>query len=109
MYLHGQRISRTKTRITSKILMQPSIVYMKTVFIHVLVQVLPHTLHGWPKSTLTSYALITKVKSVNSVAGITHVQIARHIANTQNRSEEHTSALQSHFDLLCLLLHEKKN
>src|SRR5438034_4460029 len=36
-------------------------------------------------------------------------QVGRLIVNTTDRSEEHTSELQSHSDLVCRLLLEKKN
>src|SRR5437773_5978804 len=37
------------------------------------------------------------------------VKVHRIVAATDPRSEEHTSELQSHHDLVCRLLHEKKN
>src|SRR5438477_2599627 len=38
----------------------------------------------------------------------TIVRIQRNIGNTRSRSEEHTSELQSHVNLVCRLLLEKK-
>src|SRR5437868_12813508 len=44
--------------------------------------------------------------STNDIKGVTAFQIE--LLNDGNRSEEHTSELQSRFDLVCRLLLEKK-
>src|SRR5437773_10865403 len=72
-----------------------------------------------PISTLFPYTTLFRSALMNKVMGLTNVtakpmfyttaggfQMTQ--ANTLNRSEEHTSELQSHHDLVCRLLLEKK-
>src|SRR5260221_6419205 len=50
------------------------------------------------------------LKSLESLQGdARHVFVQADIGDGQTRSEEHTSELQSHSDLVCRLLLEKKN
>src|SRR5260221_6020651 len=68
-----------------------------------------------PRSTLFPYT--TLFRSLPAVAPLVPVPAlllrrpghARHRAGLRTRSEEHTSELQSHSDLVCRLLLEKKN
>src|SRR5699024_12003525 len=48
------------------------------------------------------------VKQTNSQRKSGNVQSPRNVRLSENRSEEHTSELQSRFDLVCRLLLEKK-
>src|SRR5260221_12735232 len=69
-----------------------------------------------PRSTLFPYTTLFR-----SIVRSQHVERRRHLAglqiadflhpplDTDDRSEEHTSELQSHSDLVCRLLLEKKN
>src|SRR5260221_4947514 len=55
------------------------------------------------------HALELPDAAANAVDGdLQHQLVARHL-EVQGRSEEHTSELQSHSDLVCRLLREKKN
>src|SRR5699024_12317469 len=49
-------------------------------------------------------------RRVDTIGSISHRQVIRHLINICGilRSEEHTSELQSRFDLVCRLLLEKK-
>src|SRR5437868_14773232 len=67
-----------------------------------------------PRSTLFPYTTLFRSRN-SSVAiskwpdGATEVDVNGHVeATTEPRSEEHTSELQSRFDLVCRLLLEKK-
>src|SRR5260221_7981514 len=61
-----------------------------------------------PRSTLFPYT--TLFRSASRVVGVDRDIVLRleHHAAEQCRSEEHTSELQSHSDLVCRLLLEKK-
>src|SRR5436190_22647692 len=60
-----------------------------------------------PRSTLFPYT--TLFRSVQRVLGVcAGVRPAQHLVAQLYRSEEHTSELQSHSDLVCRLLLEKK-
>src|SRR5437588_5253138 len=63
-----------------------------------------------PRSTLFPYT--TLFRSLRPVLLPLHhpegQQLGRHQRDQQGRSEEHTSELQSHSDLVCRLLLEKK-
>src|SRR5699024_11218656 len=66
-----------------------------------------------------SYTLITRkgarllagdlTEGPSSLAPIDYEQVAERFYSRVDRSEEHTSELQSRFDLVCRLLLEKKN
>src|ERR1017187_5682558 len=61
-----------------------------------------------PRSTLFPYT--TLFRSINVSPSVSHYKVAvLHDADRMNRSEEHTSELQSPMDLVCRLLLEKKN
>src|SRR6266513_4824457 len=60
-----------------------------------------------PRSTLFPYT--TLFRSVPAAAGALGRLRAAPVGRGGNRSEEHTSELQSRFDLVCRLLLEKKN
>src|SRR5215204_6987196 len=61
-----------------------------------------------PRSTLFPYT--TLFRSTRPVPGLPSPQgLILAAADTASRSEEHTSELQSHSDLVCRLLLEKKN
>src|SRR5436190_2675845 len=66
-----------------------------------------------PRSTLFPYTTLFRSALGDDVA-VTHLQLAledvgvRLVADRDERSEEHTSELQSHSDLVCRLLLEKK-
>src|SRR5437667_5524313 len=67
-----------------------------------------------PRSTLFPYTTLFRSRSVNSAhsAALPHVwqyQSEGAYFLSETRSEEHTSELQSHHDLVCRLLLEKKN
>src|SRR5438034_6883453 len=60
-----------------------------------------------PRSTLFPYTTLFRSPAYAvSVNGIPHQTMER--ADVRRRSEEHTSELQSHSDLVCRLLLEKK-
>src|SRR5438067_8605205 len=68
-----------------------------------------------PRSTLFPYTTLFRsggpAKGLSAPAGATHAVATATIllpAGTTTRSEEHTSELQSRFDLVCRLLLEKK-
>src|SRR5438094_6592087 len=66
-----------------------------------------------PRSTLFPYTTLFRSLSLDhALQGLSHQRavraVARHLANQQKRSEEHTSELQSPYDLVCRLLLEKK-
>src|SRR5260221_8789982 len=71
-----------------------------------------------PRSTLFPYTtLFRSFKSVRLITSDWHMRRAAfelgraspgHVAVIRDRSEEHTSELQSHSDLVCRLLLEKK-
>src|SRR3954466_2805943 len=61
-----------------------------------------------PRSTLFPYTtLFRSVSSIGAVIIVSTVPVAHSCA--RRRSEEHTSELQSHDNLVCRLLLEKKN
>src|SRR5947207_10781377 len=65
-----------------------------------------------PRSTLFPYTTLFRSIGFARLCkfGPVHVQPSAHPSPTKtNRSEEHTSELQSHSDLVCRLLLEKKN
>src|SRR5207249_5514555 len=59
-----------------------------------------------PRSTLFPYT--TLFRSSRSSAGFRYQRFITPIHGHSSRSEEHTSELQSRFDLVCRLLLEKK-
>src|SRR5260370_16656215 len=66
-----------------------------------------------PRSTLFPYTTLFRSKASSaSTAGVSAVHCCRagsmQTASGSNRSEEHTSELQSHLNLVCRLLLEKK-
>src|SRR5699024_11787779 len=76
-----------------------------------------HTEEVYVQGLSTSLPEDIQEKMVKSVPGLENAQIMRPgyaieydaVVPTQLRSEEHTSELQSRFDLVCRLLLEKKN
>src|SRR5260221_1133966 len=65
-----------------------------------------------PRSTLFPYTtLFRSLVIINEFGeiGIDHMLVSTPSENMRLRSEEHTSELQSHSDLVCRLLLEKKN
>src|SRR5260221_5556649 len=58
-----------------------------------------------PRSTLFPYTTLFRSDRPGSWRGIAYHE---HVRRLGNRSEEHTSELQSHSDLVCRLLLEKK-
>src|SRR5438034_6305614 len=71
-----------------------------------------------PRSTLFPYTTLFRSRiqvhhlgALDGEAALPqHVHLHRHVGNVLRlRSEEHTSELQSHSDLVCRLLLEKKN
>src|SRR5260221_9662589 len=60
-----------------------------------------------PRSTLFPYTTLFRSVSLHRRRWQRR-HPARHLAELQHRSEEHTSELQSHSDLVCRLLLEKK-
>src|SRR6266540_5852431 len=58
-----------------------------------------------PRSTLFPYTTLFRSGLADRCVG---VGLAAHVGDHQLRSEEHTSELQSHQDLVCRLLLEKK-
>src|SRR5438067_6561248 len=62
-----------------------------------------------PRSTLFPYTTLFRSESNGIESGANLVLPARARQRRQLRSEEHTSELQSRFDLVCRLLLEKKN
>src|SRR5437667_829728 len=63
-------------------------------------------LHSFP--TRRSSDLGITFEAPSPAAGQARLSFARRSCETQPRSEEHTSELQSHHDLVCRLLLEKK-
>src|SRR5260221_8154637 len=64
-----------------------------------------------PRSTLFPYTTLFRSKVANPVDGATHYFNPQAVLPSwaaTMRSEEHTSELQSHSDLVCRLLLEKK-
>src|SRR5438034_2366110 len=62
-----------------------------------------------PRSTLFPYTtLFRSRRKPNSIAPAMARAVASSVARRRSRSEEHTSELQSHSDLVCRLLLEKK-
>src|SRR5260370_21193761 len=75
-----------------------------------------------PRSTLFPYTTLFRSQIVRSTsdlfrgdaaldssgAGLHFRVVNRYYVNTEGRSEEHTSELQSHLNLVCRLLLEKK-
>src|SRR5260370_6325360 len=66
-----------------------------------------------PRSTLFPYTTLFRSRancahSSKALRGITSRKIERLRQNASERSEEHTSELQSHLNLVCRLLLEKK-
>src|SRR5437667_7300439 len=60
-----------------------------------------------PRSTLFPYTTLFRSSKCRPI-GVTGSGIERDCAALVDRSEEHTSELQSHHDLVCRLLLEKK-
>src|SRR5947207_11308452 len=61
-----------------------------------------------PRSTLFPYTTLFRSRALGpQVVRIAALELTVHFANRE-RSEEHTSELQSHSDLVCRLLLEKK-
>src|SRR3970282_2663227 len=60
-----------------------------------------------PRSTLFPYT--TLFRSVDDLSFAVHAGEIFGLLGPNGRSEEHTSELQSHHDLVCRLLLEKKN
>src|SRR5260370_12542133 len=61
-----------------------------------------------PRSTLFPYTTLFRSIDVAVARGQLPVQSQRGIGGLGHRSEEHTSELQSHLNLVCRLLLEKK-
>src|SRR5260221_12696501 len=61
-----------------------------------------------PRSTLFPYTTLFRSSSLYRPARPLCILLAEDNAANQERSEEHTSELQSHSDLVCRLLLEKK-
>src|SRR5437667_2775423 len=61
-----------------------------------------------PRSTLFPYTTLFRSRRPQEAARQYHRRLHAR-AQTRPRSEEHTSELQSHHDLVCRLLLEKKN
>src|SRR5436190_14072320 len=62
-----------------------------------------------PSSTLFPYTTLFRSRlQVAKVSGVVDLGLYRDATVPQLRSEEHTSELQSHSDLVCRLLLEKK-
>src|SRR5260221_9780823 len=62
-----------------------------------------------PRSTLFPYTtLFRSAKHLAHLLAHGHQRVERRHGLLENRSEEHTSELQSHSDLVCRLLLEKK-
>src|SRR5260221_8640128 len=64
-----------------------------------------------PRSTLFPYTTLFRslyVAAPDGVVPVGHVRLGLADEPDRNRSEEHTSELQSHSDLVCRLLLEKK-
>src|SRR5438132_3629382 len=63
-----------------------------------------------PRSTLFPYTTLFRSLSQRDVARVDPLALVKGaFATHHERSEEHTSELQSHSDLVCRLLLEKKN
>src|SRR5437588_7981305 len=62
-----------------------------------------------PRSTLFPYTTLFRSFQDGAVLVVVLVMDVRFIPAFEARSEEHTSELQSHSDLVCRLLLEKKN
>src|SRR5438034_5294975 len=62
-----------------------------------------------PRSTLFPYTTLFRSTDIDRPAGFGRLQTCRMIRRPIGRSEEHTSELQSHSDIVCRLLLEKKN
>src|SRR5260221_9369967 len=61
-----------------------------------------------PRSTLFPYTTLFRSRCCDHASTSCRVGVSRPPAETLSRSEEHTSELQSHSDLVCRLLLEKK-
>src|SRR5437667_4374065 len=61
-----------------------------------------------PRSTLFPYTTLFRSRFVLGVAYVQAGHFAEAAPELEARSEEHTSELQSHHDLVCRLLLEKK-
>src|SRR5476649_2312601 len=61
-----------------------------------------------PRSTLFPYTTLFRSKEFAGCFGLLHPGLALDLKARAPRSEEHTSELQSHSDLVCRLLLEKK-
>src|SRR5260221_3632945 len=61
-----------------------------------------------PRSTLFPYTTLFRSVNLEADAPVGASASQRQAALDQHRSEEHTSELQSHSDLVCRLLLEKK-
>src|SRR6266571_5557930 len=60
-----------------------------------------------PRSTLFPYTTLFRSQSQRGALGAGHQHLR--LSHADLRSEEHTSELQSHVNLVCRLLLEKKN
>src|SRR5699024_12772045 len=73
----------------------------------------PRDLHSFPTRRSSDLACGVRCAMGRSnrsgVADISHYTLSSALAGRWIRSEEHTSELQSRFDLVCRLLLEKKN
>src|SRR5436190_17550156 len=61
-----------------------------------------------PRSTLFPYTTLFRPRRVGRSRGTRNARAIAAVAGRDPRSEEHTSELQSHSDLVCRLLLEKK-
>src|SRR5438034_4168406 len=61
-----------------------------------------------PRSTLFPYTTLFRSRNLDAVRFHYDRQLEVHLRPVVMRSEEHTSELQSHSDLVCRLLLEKK-
>src|SRR5436190_8863230 len=62
-----------------------------------------------PRSTLFPYTTLSDLLSFVQRARMTTGRLYLDVGTNEGRSEEHTSELQSHSDLVCRLLLEKKH
>src|SRR4029434_529114 len=61
-----------------------------------------------PRSTLFPYTTLFRSRHTLLSVSLSHTQTHSHTHTHKHRSEEHTSELQSHLNLVCRLLLEKK-
>src|SRR5207237_4878373 len=62
-----------------------------------------------PRSTLFPYTTLFRSPDEEPPARVAHARARGRGRHGERRSEEHTSELQSHLNLVCRLLLEKKN